>query len=170
MFKIVSINVSTKKGEKKRPIACGALVEAHGIEGDAHADGGHRSLSLLAIESIERMRAAGHDVKPGAFAENITTRGIDLMALPIGSRLCLGASAEIEITQIGKHCHSRCAIYEAAGDCVMPREGVFARVLRSGTLHPGDSCTMISAPTFQAPSTTFQIITNDRHSNDSNKD
>jgi MOSC domain-containing protein YiiM len=138
MFTIVSINLSPKKGEKKQPIECALLTAGHGIEGDAHAGDGARALSLLAIESIERMQAAGHAVKPGNFAENITTRGIDLMALTIGTHLRLGDAAEIEITQIGKECHARCAIYEAAGDCVMPREGVFARVLRGGLLKVGD--------------------------------
>jgi MOSC domain-containing protein YiiM len=138
MFQIVSINVSQHKGEKKTPVPTAELRENVGIAGDAHADGGDRSVSLLAMESIERMQSAGHGVSPGAFAENITTRGIDLMRLPIGTRLALGSTAVVEITRIGKTCHSRCAIYEQAGDCVMPREGVFARVIRSGTLSVGD--------------------------------
>ncbi|MFH0799925.1 MAG: MOSC domain-containing protein [Pseudomonadota bacterium] len=138
-FTIVSVNISRDKGEKKRPVPRAEIQKGLGIVGDAHAGSGHRELSLLAVESIEKMRAAGLNAGPGDFAENITTKGIGLCALPIGARLKLGDSIEIEITQIGKECHSRCAIFEQAGDCVMPREGVFARILRGGMLHAGDS-------------------------------
>ncbi|MFA4875264.1 MAG: tRNA uridine-5-carboxymethylaminomethyl(34) synthesis enzyme MnmG [bacterium] len=138
-FTIVSINISARKGEKKRPVPSVELREKMGIVGDAHAGFAHRQVSLLAMESIEKMRAKGLAVGPGDFAENITTEGIDLISLPVGARLCLGPDVEVEITQIGKECHSRCEIYRQAGDCVMPREGVFARVLRGGMLRAGDS-------------------------------
>ncbi len=137
-FTIVSINTSSRKGEKKSPVRTAVLTENLGIEGDAHAGFLHRQISLLAMESIEKMRSKGLDVGPGDFAENITTKGIDLCALPIGTRLKLGDDIAVEITQIGKECHNRCEIFKQAGDCVMPREGVFARVLRGGVLRKGD--------------------------------
>ncbi|MBI5016323.1 MAG: MOSC domain-containing protein [Deltaproteobacteria bacterium] len=137
MGTLVSINVSEEKGTKKVPVAR-ARLGAEGIEGDAHAGAWHRMVSLLAEESVDKMRAAGLDVGPGAFAENLTTRGLDLLALPLGTRLRVGADAVLELTQHGKECHSRCAIYYQAGDCVMPREGVFARVQTGGEIHTGD--------------------------------
>jgi len=114
------------------------LLENHGIVGDAHAGDWHRQVSLLAKESIDKMRAMGLDVTNGDFAENITTSGINLTSLPVGSRLQVGETL-LEVTQIGKECHARCAIYYQAGDCVMPKEGIFARVLRSGAIKPGDT-------------------------------
>jgi len=114
------------------------LLENHGIVGDAHAGDWHRQVSLLAKESIDKMRAMGLDVTNGDFAENITTSGINLTSLPVGSRLQVGETL-LEVTQIGKECHARCAIYYQAGDCVMPKEGIFARVLRSGAIKPGDA-------------------------------
>jgi MOSC domain-containing protein YiiM len=137
MGTLVSINVSEKKGTKKAPVEC-ARLGAEGIEGDAHAGPWHRMVSLLAEESVDKMRAAGLDVGPGAFAENLTTLGLDLLALPLGTRLHIGAQVVLELTQHGKECHSRCAIYYEAGDCVMPREGVFARVLAGGEIRTGD--------------------------------
>jgi MOSC domain-containing protein YiiM len=134
---IAAISVSLKKGEKKTPVESVGLSVDHGIEGDAHAGNWHRQLSLLADESIEKMRAKGLDVGYGAFAENIATIGIVLYELPVGTKMRLGECL-IEVTQIGKECHSRCAIYEEAGDCVMPREGIFARVLEGGTIKKGD--------------------------------
>ena len=113
------------------------LRENHGIVGDAHAGEWHRQVSLLATESIAKMRALGLDVDSGDFAENITTRGIDLVSLPIGARLTIG-EAVIEVTQIGKECHTRCNIYHQAGDCVMPKEGIFTRVLQGGRIRSGD--------------------------------
>jgi MOSC domain-containing protein YiiM len=107
------------------------------VDRDAHAGPGHRQVSLLAMESIEKMRGKGVEVGPGDFAENVTVEGIDLAGLTVGDRLLVG-EALLEISQIGKECHDRCAIYFQAGDCVMPREGVFARVLRGGTVAPGD--------------------------------
>ncbi len=137
--RIVSINISDKKGVKKKPVREATLEENFGIVGDAHSSSKwHRQVSLLGIESVEKMRKAGLDVGPGDFAENITTEGIDLLALPVGTRLRIGP-AEAEVTQIGKTCHSRCAIYQQAGDCVMPREGIFVRVLKGGTIRVGDT-------------------------------
>lgn len=135
--KITAVCISINKGERKTPVDAVELREEHGIVGDAHAGPWHRQVSLLARESIEKMRALGLDVTNGDFAENLTTEGIDLLALPIGTRLRVGA-AELEVTQIGKECHTRCAIYHQAGDCVMPKEGIFARVVRGGTVQPGD--------------------------------
>jgi MOSC domain-containing protein YiiM len=117
-------------------MAAVVLKENHGVVGDAHAGDWHRQVSLLATESIAKMRAMGLDVDSGDFAENVTTIGVDLVSLPIGSRLALG-DAVVEITQIGKECHNRCAIYYQAGDCVMPKEGVFARVITGGTISAG---------------------------------
>jgi molybdopterin adenylyltransferase len=121
------------------------LIEDWGIEGDIHAGKWHRQISFLAIESIEKMRAKGLNVRPGAFAENITTEFIDIPNLYIGDVVKIGLS-ELEITQIGKECHSKCAIYYQAGDCVMPREGIFARVLKGGTLVVGDECEVARSP------------------------
>ena len=134
---LVAISLSEHKGMRKGNVPSARLVEEHGVEGDAHAGPWHRQVSLLAAESIERMAALGLEVGPGDFAENLTTSGIDLLALVPGDRVCIG-EVELEITQIGKECHDRCAIYEQAGDCVMPREGIFARVLRGGTISIGD--------------------------------
>jgi MOSC domain-containing protein YiiM len=135
---IVAVCISAAKGERKTDVGSGVLVENFGLQGDGHGGDWHRQVSLLAIESIGKMRAAGLEVGPGDFAENLTTRGIDLCALPVGTRLRVGAEALIEITQIGKVCHERCAIYYQAGDCVMPREGIFAVVLRGGPVARGD--------------------------------
>ena len=135
--KVVAVCISSSKGERKTPVAAVELRAEHGIVGDAHAGPWHRQVSLLARESIDKMRALGLDVTTGDFAENLTTEGVDLLALPIGTRLSVG-EAELEVTQIGKECHTRCAIYHQAGDCVMPKEGIFARVLRGGIVRPGD--------------------------------
>ena len=134
---VVAVNISLKKGEQKIAVPSVTLRKDHGIVGDAHAGEWHRQVSLLAEESIEKMRRLGLDVEPGAFAENITTQGVNLVSLEIGSRIALGGEALVEITQIGKECHSRCAIYHQAGDCVMPKEGVFARVIQGGTVSAG---------------------------------
>ena len=142
--RVVAVNISPAKGEQKTPVHEAELREEHGIVGDAHAGDWHRQVSLLAEESIEKMRRLGLDVDPGAFAENITTRGIELLTLPVGARLAVGETL-LEITQIGKECHSRCAIYYQIGDCVMPKEGIFARVLRSGVVRPGDPIEIVPA-------------------------
>ncbi|MCX8027717.1 MAG: MOSC domain-containing protein [Thermodesulfovibrionales bacterium] len=137
--RIISINVSNKKGEKKTPIQEATVFENKGIGGDAHASSEwHRQVSLLGIESIKKMQDKGLDVKPGDFAENITTEGIDLLKLPIGTRLRIGKDVLGEVSQIGKECHTRCAIYQQAGDCVMPIEGIFIRVLKGGLIKVGD--------------------------------
>ena len=134
---VVAVCISEAKGQRKTPVAAVELRENHGIVGDGHAGVWHRQVSLLATESIAKMRALGLDVDSGDFAENITTSGIDLVALPVGCRLTVG-DAVIEVTQIGKECHTRCAIFYQAGDCVMPKEGIFAKVLKGGTLAGGD--------------------------------
>ena len=137
MAKVVAVCISENKGERKKPVAAVELRENHGIVGDGHAGEWHRQVSLLAQESIDKMRAMGLDVNAGDFAENITTTGIDLVSLPIGTRLQVG-QALMEVTQIGKECHTRCAIYYQAGDCVMPKEGIFAKVITGGMVKPGD--------------------------------
>jgi len=141
--KIVSIAVSKKKGTPKTPVEEAFLSRDHGLEGDAHAGPWHRQVSLLASESIEQANAQGLDVGFGDFAENIATVGVDWKTLPIGTRARLGEHVMIEITQIGKECHNRCAIYYKAGDCIMPREGVFARVLAEGRIKCGDAVKII---------------------------
>lgn len=135
---IIAVCISKAKGERKTDIGHGELQQDFGLVGDAHGGDWHRQVSLLADESIEKMRAAGLDVGAGDFAENLTTRGIHLYSLPIGTRLRIGGRALLEITQIGKVCHDRCAIYHQAGDCVMPREGIFAIVLEGGPVKMGD--------------------------------
>jgi len=134
---IAAISISGKKGVQKKNVRRALLEKEHGIVGDAHS-GSERQVSLLALESIEKMKEKGVDVKPGDFAENITTQGIGLLKLTPGIRLKIGKDVVLEITQIGKDCHERCSIYYQAGDCIMPREGIFARVLQSGTIKPGD--------------------------------
>lgn len=133
---VLAVCTSLNKGERKSPVSAIELVPDHGITGDAHAGDGHRQVSLLAQESIDKMRAMGLSVSAGDFAENITTTGIELVSLPVGSRLLLGSTL-LEVTQIGKECHNRCAIYYQAGDCIMPKEGIFARVLKGGVVTAG---------------------------------
>ena len=137
MAHVLAVCISENKGERKKPVELVELRENHGIVGDAHAGEWHRQVSLLAQESIDKMRKLGLDVNAGDFAENITTSGIDLISLPIGSRLQIGESL-LEVTQIGKECHTRCAIFYQAGDCVMPKEGIFVKVITGGTVKPGD--------------------------------
>ena len=136
---IVAVCTSKEKGERKTDVGQAELQEGFGLIGDAHGGDWHRQVSLLAIESIDKMREAGLDVGPGDFAENLTTQGVNLYTLPIGTRLRVGDSVLLEMTQIGKECHDRCAIYHQAGDCVMPREGVFAIVVNGGLVKAGDS-------------------------------
>ena len=137
-MKIVSLAISKKKGTRKTQVEEATALMDHGLEGDAHAGPWHRQVSFLASESIDHARERGLEVTFGDFAENIATEGIDWLTVPIGTRLELGESALVEITQIGKECHNRCAIYYMAGDCIMPREGVFARVLKGGKIRCGD--------------------------------
>ncbi|TEB10754.1 MOSC domain protein [Pelotomaculum sp. FP] len=141
---IKAVCASAEKGMRKKDVGEGLLVQEHGLQDDAHAGSWHRQVSLLAMESIDKMKALGLDVGPGDFAENLTTEGIDLVHLPIGTRLRIGAEAIGEVTQIGKECHNRCAIYYQAGDCVMPKEGIFIRVLNGGTVKNGDTIEVIS--------------------------
>lgn len=141
---IVAVSTSRRKGEKKSNLAECELLKDKGVEGDAHAGDWHRQVSLLAMESIAKIRDKGIDVTPGDFAENITTIGIEIWQLELGTRLAVGSEAELEITQIGKECHDRCAIYHQVGDCVMPREGIFARVIRGGKVKPGDTIRVVS--------------------------
>jgi MOSC domain-containing protein YiiM len=136
--KVLAVNISQKKGEKKQNIGCGLLLVNHGLKDDAHVGSWIRQVSLLAKESIDKIREKGLDVQYGDFAENLTTEGIDLPALPIGTRLKVGSEVLLEVTQIGKVCHERCNIFYAVGDCVMPREGIFAKVLIGGEVRVGD--------------------------------
>ncbi|HJV64517.1 MAG TPA: MOSC domain-containing protein [Geomonas sp.] len=139
---IVAVSISKAKGERKTPAPQVHVRENYGIIGDAHAGDWHRQVSLLAQESIEKMLALGLDVSAGDFAENITTRGLDLVSLPVGARLAIGPVL-LQISQIGKVCHTRCAIYYQAGDCVMPKEGVFATVLSGGVIRPNDTIELL---------------------------
>jgi len=140
--KVISVNVSKDKGEKKHNIEKCMLVKDMGLKDDAHAGFMHRQVSLLARESIEKIRKMGIDVVPGDFAENLTTEGIDLPSLPIGTKLLVGNGIVLRVTQIGKECHARCAIFQQVGDCVMPREGIFAEVLTEGEVKIGDTITV----------------------------
>jgi MOSC domain-containing protein YiiM len=137
--RVVSVNISEKKGVRKKPVEEVVLKTEYGVEGDAHASSEwHRQVSLLALESIRKMQALGLDVSPGDFAENITTEGIDLVSLPVGAIIAIGSETVGEVSQIGKECHTRCAIYYQAGDCVMPKEGIFIKVLKGGKIKKGD--------------------------------
>jgi len=140
---IVSVNTSAKKGQIKCPVSSVELRAGRGIEGDAHQDFGHRQVSLLAIEDIDTQRerlgeAPAVPLGPGAFAENLTTRGIDLGALAIGDELVVGDAVRLRVTQIGKECHTKCAVYHLTGDCIMPVRGIFCEVLAGGPVRPGD--------------------------------
>jgi len=139
---VISVNVSDRTGEKKHNIDRCALRPGHGLENDAHARDWHRQVSLLAVESIDKMRSTGLDVRPGDFGENLTTRGVELVTLPVGTRLKVGDEVLLEVTQIGKECEKPCAIYYQVGDCVMPREGIFAKVLEGGSVEVGDAVTV----------------------------
>jgi len=136
---IVAVCISKEKGTPKKNVGCALLRTDWGVEGDAHGGSWHRQVSLLAEESIEKMRKLGLEVGPGDFAENLTTRGLELVNLPLGTRLKIGEDVLLEVTQIGKECTSPCAIYYQAGDCVMPREGIFAKVLKGGEVSTGDT-------------------------------
>ena len=136
--RVLAVNISEKKGTKKTNIKSCALLKDFGLKDDAHAGPWHRQVSLLANESIEKMKAKGLKVGYGDFAENITTEGVDLVHLPIGTEIRIGNSIMLRVTQIGKECHERCAIYYQAGDCVMPKEGIFAEVVNEGEVKAGD--------------------------------
>jgi MOSC domain-containing protein YiiM len=143
---IHAVSVSDRKGVVKHNVPEARLLVDHGLAGDAHAEGGIRQVSLLSLASIDKMVAAGAKVAPGDFAENLTVAGLEVMNLPVGTRLKVGNEVELEITQIGKACHKGCAIRELVGDCVMPREGVFARVLAEGVVRPGDTIEVTDVP------------------------
>lgn len=144
MAKVVSVGISKTKGTRKDAVAKGIVRENYGLEGDAHADSAwHRQVSLLAQESIEKMRRQGYKVGPGDFAENLTCEGIDLVALPIGTRVTVGKDIILEISQIGKECHTGCAVFLQTGKCIMPKEGVFAKVIKGGTVAAGDEIKII---------------------------
>jgi MOSC domain-containing protein YiiM len=145
--RVIAVSISDQKGVPKKNIPQGVLLENFGLEGDAHGGEWHRQVSLLAMESIQKMQDLGLKVRPGSFAENLTTEGLDLPALPIGTRLQIGPDSLAEVTQIGKVCHDRCAIYRLAGDCVMPREGIFVRILKGGSVKPGDPITILEKET-----------------------
>jgi len=141
--KIHAISISKRKGIPKSNIDSANLIYEHGIENDVHAGKWHRQVSLLAVESIDKMRVKLPNLRAGAFAENITTEGIDLSKLTIGDKIKVGDNAELEITQLGKVCHDKCAIFFRVGDCVMPTEGIFARVIRSGNININDDITLL---------------------------
>ena len=141
MPQVLAVCISEKKGTVKHPVPEIQLKIDHGIVGDAHAGNWHRQVSLLADESVELMRQRFPDIPTGAFAENILTRGIALSTLPVGTKLRVG-QVLLQVTQIGKECHADCAIRRQVGDCVMPRECIFTRVLEEGSIHPGDEITI----------------------------
>ncbi|MCR4320105.1 MAG: MOSC domain-containing protein [Candidatus Brocadiaceae bacterium] len=147
MGKVVAVCISEKKGIQKRDVGARKLIEHFGMEGDAHAGKWHRQVSLLARESADIMRGKGLNIKDGDFGENIVTEGIELKSLPIGTVLKIGDGIFIRVTQIGKQCHDRCAIYYKAGDCIMPREGIFAEILTGGTIKVGDEIAILERDT-----------------------
>lgn len=136
---VVSVNLSETTGVKKVNVHKAVLLPAQGFEGDAHSGPWHRQVSLLALESIDKMRCKGLDVHPGDFAENVTTKGLALAELPLGARIRIGDKVLLEVTQIGKTCHSGCAIFQQVGECIMPKEGIFARVLEGGQVGVQDA-------------------------------
>ena len=136
---VISVNISEKKGTKKSPVDKANVKIDHGIAGDAHASKWHRQVSLLALESVDKMEDKGMTLSPGDFGENITTKGLVLNKIPVGTKMKIGQSVLLEISQIGKKCHSKCNIYYEAGDCIMPDEGIFAKVIKGGQIKKGDS-------------------------------
>ncbi|MBI4668286.1 MAG: MOSC domain-containing protein [Elusimicrobia bacterium] len=135
---MLAVCTSQKKGTRKQNVGQAEFITGHGIKHDAHAGAGHRQVSLLAWESVEKIRAKGLNVNAGSFAENITTQGIDLLSLAAGQRLKIGQDVILEVTQIGKQCHKPCAIYRQTGDCVMPKEGIFAKIIHGGIVKADD--------------------------------
>jgi MOSC domain-containing protein YiiM len=150
--RVVAVSISLEKGVKKTNIRSGKFINNYGLENDAHAGDWHRQVSLLAIESISKIQTKGLDVNPGDFAENITTEGIRIWELPVGTRMKLGEGALVKVTQIGKECHDRCAIFHQVGDCVMPREGIFVRVIAEGEVKPGDVIQVLLSETINSES------------------
>ncbi len=146
MATVIAVCRSAEKGTSKQNIHRGVFKENYGLLEDAHSDAAwHRQVSLLAMESIQKMEAMGLTLNPGDFAENITTEGMDLVSLPLGTRLAVGGEVILEVTQIGKECHTGCAIFKQVGKCIMPREGIFARVIRGGMVQEGDGIQIIAA-------------------------
>lgn len=143
MGKILSVNISDKKGEKKHNVGSARALVNQGLENDAHIGMAIRQISLLAAESVEKIRQKGLNVQYGDFAENLTTQGIELYTLPLGTKFRIGEDIFLEVTQIGKTCLAPCAIYHAVGDCVMPKEGIFVRVLSEGVISVGDEITVV---------------------------
>lgn len=141
-MKVISVNISEKKGTVKSPVPQIELKKKHGIVGDAHAGNWHRQVSLLAVESLEKMKEKIPSLKPGDFAENIMTEGISLHTLPIGTIISIG-ECELEVTQIGKECHKGCEIRNITGECIMPTEGIFAIVKKEGTIYPEDNIRIV---------------------------
>jgi len=168
MGKVIAVCISEKKGTQKTQVPEIRLIPNYGIEGDAHAGNWHRQVSLLALEKIEAFRAKGAEVDYGAFGENIIVEGYDLRALPVGTRFRIG-DALLELTQIGKECHSHCAIYHRVGDCIMPREGVFTIVLEGGVIKAGDEIEMIP-PAADRPFTAAWITLSDKGSKGERED
>ncbi len=140
---VKAVCISEKRGTQKFAVPSVKLIENFGIEGDAHAGNWHRQVSLLSFEKIEAFKARGIELKDGAFGENIIVEGFDLKTIPVGTRFEIGDTL-VELTQIGKECHAHCEIFHKVGDCIMPREGVFVKVLRGGTVKPGDEVTIVS--------------------------
>lgn len=144
MARVVAVNISDRKGVIKTPVDMGEFQTDLGLKGDAHSGNWHRQVSLLAQESIDKMSAKGIlELTSGKFAENLTTEGIELFTLPVGTRLEIG-EVLMEVTQIGKECHRGCQIMKMVGDCIMPREGIFAKILRNGVIRPGDEISLLA--------------------------
>lgn len=144
MGKIIAVCTSQKKGMRKKNVGEGILKVGFGLVGDAHGGDWHRMISLLGVESIKKMTDKGVDVGPGDFAENLTTEGLELFTLPIGTKLKIGETSIGEVTQIGKECHTKCEIFKQIGECVMPKEGIFIRLLEGGVVRSGDSIEVIA--------------------------
>lgn len=161
MSRLLEICISKERGTAKVPVGEAVLRGDWGLEGDAHAGSWHRQVSLLSFERIEEFRRRGGDVDPGAFGENLIIEGLDLGALPVGTRITVGGEAILELTQIGKECHSHCEIYKRVGDCIMPREGVFARVVRGGQIQKGDQV-QTERPSPDRPFTAAVITLSDK--------
>lgn len=142
--KVLAVCRSEEKGTVKIEIPEGNLVKGYGLEGDAHGGDWHRQVSLLGVESIDKMRGHGLDLKNGDFAENITTEGLKLYELPVGTLLKVGSEALLEVTQIGKECHHGCEIFQKVGACVMPKEGIFTRVIEPGKVKAGDEIIVVN--------------------------
>jgi len=168
MGKIKAICISEKKGTQKQPVDSVVLKENHGLVSDAHAGDWHRQVSLLSYEKVEAFRARGAQVDFGAFGENLVVEGFDLAALPVGTHFTIG-EAELEMTQIGKECHTHCAIYHKMGDCIMPREGIFAKVLKGGEIHVDDEITM-TPPAGDRPFTAAIVTLSDKGSRGERED